>query len=271
MLGARHARSQKVDGGMAGGDHESVNLAGRVLEQGNVPESELVVDRVAVILLASDAGHLEFKCSHSGHIGQRGIADVIEPRHGDVHAGGWNADEHVLVGAARDKARLVVQGEGIQVESALDQAESLETSAFGVVDDVLKQGAAHAAAEVIGMDVHDPQRDVMGAGVVETGAHEAAGAGILGDHGATRVQGVVSVSEDLGIARVAREDGRPAVHLIPEVEGDVNQLGHFGAVLGSHASQADLVHREFSITWAPRAWIPVNYDIASRRRKLYEN
>src|SRR5208283_989521 len=90
------------------------------------------------------------------------------------------------------------------------------------------------------------ERDMLLAGMIEARAHQSAGLGILCHYGAARLQGVVDVVEDLGDSWAARKERPATVDLIPDIDGEIDQLGHLGTVFRLHWPQVHVLHGRLS-------------------------
>ena len=136
--------------------------------------------------------------------------DVGRPsRGGCAHAGYGGADpargdgqRHVLEHGPGGEAGPRVEGVRVKVHRAGDQPYRLAL-AVGQVRDERQQPAGDAPAEVVGVDVHDPQRDVRLARVVEARPREPAGGRVLGQHAAAGVERLVHVAEERRRGRAA--------------------------------------------------------------------
>src|SRR5438067_174486 len=97
-------------------------------------------------------------------------------------------------------------------------------------------------AEIVRMHVHNPQRDVSGAGMEEARSSNSAGRCGFGQNAAAGVEVFVNFTKKLNVLRPAREDRRLAGALIPVVGGNLNQLSDLGPIGGKHGAQPKVGH-----------------------------
>ncbi len=199
-----------------------------------MPEPGAILDEVAIVLLASNPADLHLQFRHRRDILHLRGPDVVDAGGRYFQAVAWDLDEHVLVGAARNEARAVVKGKRIEVERALRQPEGLVATAVREINDVLQRRGAGAHAEIVGVDVHDSQRHMVRARMVEARPHQPPRSRALRNNGATRLQSIVDVVRHFSNLRPAGKQRGSAVRLIPVVDRDVNQLGDLRLILGGH-------------------------------------
>lgn len=188
----------------------------------HVPEAQLIGNAVAIILLPGDAADLPLQHGHAGHIIERGRPDPIHALNVPAHPLRRNRQAHILERLAGHEPRPVVQGERVQIERTLSQPQGLVTVALGVVNDGLKQGPGHPLPEVIGMNIHDAQGDMVPARVIEARAHQPACFRVFRHHGAAGLQGAVHILEDLGDPGTAGKDRGQAMLPVPDIDGNID-------------------------------------------------
>src|SRR5581483_10906266 len=148
---------------------------------------------------------------------------------------------HVLIGRARHEPGPCVEGEGVQVHGAGYEAERLALRLRNG-DNELQQPPRHAHPEVVGMHVHDAERDVRFARMIEAGACQPPGALIFRDDAAAGIERLIDRAEQFRVGGIARKDRGLAVGPVPGVGRDVDQFGHFRPVVACHGPQGESGH-----------------------------
>ena len=123
-LGGDDAGAEHGHSGVQGGDEEAVDLAGFVFADVDAPLADAVFEEEAVVLLATDALEAVFVVGEGwGFVWVSEANAVGAGGCGDGEAGGGDVEEEVLEDLAGDEAEAGVEGVGVEVEEAGDEAE----------------------------------------------------------------------------------------------------------------------------------------------------
>jgi len=173
---------------------KTYKLAATVDVDGNVPKTFTIFEEVPIVLLPGDPDQFAFQPVDRRHVCVCGRAHLLIPICAIRQSCVWHSQQHALEDRLRHEPPPGIERERIKVHHTRDQAYRL-LLLLGMVDDILQKVAGHAATEVVGVHVHNAQRDVCRPGMVEAGAGQPAGAGTDRHHAAARIERLVDVEE----------------------------------------------------------------------------
>src|SRR5438128_1525921 len=88
--------------------------------------------------------------------------------------------------------------------------------------------------------------------MVEAGSHEAPSLGVFYDHRTSRIQPVVHLVESVCVFGSPGDHRWPAVHLVPVIERDIDEVREFRTVLWRDSSYAHVFHSKFDFTFCAK-------------------
>ena len=134
----------------------------------------------------------------SGSVLKPGFPNVFVFGQVNVQAVLGNFEKEILKAQKRNESLSRVEGKGIEVVGAGDQADGY-LFFIGEGNDPRKQRTCDSLAEKVRMDVHDPKRDMSRAGMIKAGPGNLSAFRADRQKAASRVEGLVDLAEKAGV------------------------------------------------------------------------